>query len=76
MLPIHQYNMCILNKLGPDPYIADWLSNHNHTEGKDQEIAGRNINIHAFGMAIGVPVCTSVDDIRNTLSTNVELQML
>ena len=39
MLYIHQNNMCILYKPGPDLYIADCLSHHNHTEGKDQEVA-------------------------------------
>ena len=76
MLHIHQYKVCILYKPGPDLYIACWLSNHNLSENKDQEIAGLNINIHTLSMEIDVPVCTSVEDIRNVMSTHSELQML
>ena len=68
--------MHILYTPGPDLYIADLLSCHNHTESKNQEIAGMNINMHTLSMAIDVPVCTSVDDIRNATSTDTELQML
>ena len=57
-------------------YIADSLSHYNHTEGKDQEIAGMNINIHTLNMAVNVPVCMSVEDIRNAWGTDAELQML
>ena len=30
ILYIHQYSMYILYKPGPELYIADWLSHHNH----------------------------------------------
>ena len=76
MLCIHPYNMHILYKLGPNLCIVDWLSYHNHTENKDQEIAGMNINIHTLSIAIDVPVCTSIEDIRNAMSIDTELQML
>ena len=56
-----------------DRSTADWLSHHNCTEGKDQEMGGMNINMHTFSMAINVPVCTSVEDIRNAMSTDIEL---
>ena len=76
LVSIHQYNMCILYKPGPDLYIADWLSHHNHTEGKDQEKAGTKINICTLSTAIDVPVCISVEDIRNAVSRDAELLML
>ena len=28
-------------------YIADWLCRHNHTEGKEEEITGMNLNSNA-----------------------------
>ena len=40
LLCIHQYRICILYKQGPQLYIVDWLTSHNHTEGKDREITG------------------------------------
>ena len=75
-LHIHQSNVCILYMLVPDLYILDWLSHHNHTEEKVQQIAGMNINIHTFGMAIIIPVCTFVEGIRNAMSTDAELQVV
>ena len=68
--------MCILYKPGPDLDIADWLSHHSHTEGKDQEMAGMNINIHTLSLAKDVLIYTSVEDIRNAMSIDAELQML
>ena len=35
-----------------------------------------NINIHILSMAIDVPVCTSVEDRRNAVRMDAELQML
>ena len=39
---IHQYRVQVIYKPGPDIFIADWLSRHNHAEGMDQPIKGRN----------------------------------
>ena len=38
LLKIHQYRVQIIYKPGPDIFIADWLSRHNHMKGKDQLI--------------------------------------
>ena len=38
LLKIHQYRVQIIYKPGPDIFIADWLSRHNHVEGKDKPI--------------------------------------
>ena len=35
LLKIHQYRVHILYKPGPETFIADWLSHHNHKENKD-----------------------------------------
>ena len=40
--------MFILYKPGPHLDIAERLSQYNDTEGKDQMIAGMNINIHTL----------------------------
>ena len=76
ILHIHQYSVNVLCMSGPDLYIADWLSHHNHTENKDQEIADMEINICTLSMAIGIPTCISIEDTRNVMSINTELQML
>ena len=38
LLKIHQYRIQILYKHGPAIFIADWLLQHNHQEGKDEPI--------------------------------------
>ena len=75
MLYIHQYNMCIVYKPGPDLYTADWLSHHNHNEKKDQEIS-TYIYIQTLSTAIGIPVCISVESKRKAISIDAELKML
>ena len=39
LLKIHQYRVQIIYKPGPKIFIADWLSRHNHMEGKDKGYA-------------------------------------
>ena len=36
LLNIHQYRVQIIYKPGPEIFIADWLSQHNHKDGKRQ----------------------------------------
>ena len=38
LLKIHQYKVQIIYKPGPEFFIADWLSQHNHVKGKDKPI--------------------------------------
>ena len=38
LLKIHQYRVQIIYKPGPEIFIADWLSRHNHMEDKDKPI--------------------------------------
>ena len=68
ILHIHQYSVCILYKPGLDVYIGDWLSKHSHTEGKNQKVAGMNINVHTLSTELDITVCTSIEDIRNAMS--------
>ena len=68
--------MSISYKPGPYLCIADWLSHHNDTENKDQELVGMSISIHTFSMAINIPACTLMGDIRNATSIDTELKML
>ena len=50
--------MCILYKSGPDLYIVDWPSHHNHMKYRNQEIAGMSIGIHVLSTAVDLPLCT------------------
>ena len=38
----------ILHRPGLQFYIADWLSRHNHSEDKHEEITGMNLNINSI----------------------------
>ena len=37
LLRIHQFWVRVLYKPGPELFITDWLSKHNHTENKDAD---------------------------------------
>ena len=54
---MHQCKVCIIDKPGPDLYIADWLSTQNHKENKEIE---RN----AIKVAKDIPMCISIQDIQ------------
>ena len=48
LLKIHQYRVQIIYKPGPGIFIADWLSWHNHMEGKDKPVKDMDIRIDAI----------------------------
>ena len=76
MLHIHQYSVCISYKPGADLYTADWLSQNNHVENKDQEITGMNANLHAIRSAVDIPISTSIEDIKAETSQDADMQRL
>ena len=45
LLRIHQFHVRIVCKPEPEPFIADWLSRHNHKENKDAGIHSIDIKI-------------------------------
>ena len=50
-------------KPGPDIFIADWLSRHNHVEGKDKLIEDMDIKVDAIQSTTDMPVCVSIEEI-------------
>ena len=62
ILGIHHNRVHIIYKPGPDLYIIDWLSCNNHTEERDQKIAGMSVNMNSTSTSVNVPVCTSKED--------------
>ena len=76
MLYIHQCSVHIQNKPGPDLYIADWLSQQNHMEKRNQQIAGLSICIHTINKTVDIPVCILIENIRAATNEDAELQML
>ena len=76
LLKIHQYRVQIIYKPGPEIFIADWLSRHNHTEGKNKPIKGMDIQVDAIQTAIDMPECVSVVEIQQESSLDNHLQQL
>ena len=76
LLKIHQYRVQIIYKPGPEIFIADWLSRHNHTEGKDKPIKGMDIQADALQTTTDMPECASVAEIQQASSLNNHLQQL
>ena len=62
MLHIHLYGVHIIYKPGPDMYIVDWLFQSKHTENRDQEVTGMNINAYVISPSVNIPICTSIED--------------
>ena len=60
LLRIHKFQVRIFYKPGPDLFITDWLSRHNHTENKDSEIYGMDIKVDAIQTATNIPECMSI----------------
>ena len=76
MLCIHWYSVYILYKPGPELYVADWLSQNNHADSKDQEITGMNGNVHVISTAVDIPIYTSIEDIQAATEQDAYLQRL
>ena len=53
LLCIHQYKIRVLYKPGSQPFIADWLSRHNHETNRDEEVLGMCITINSCMNILG-----------------------
>ena len=62
MLCIYQYRVHIIYKPDPELYIVDWLFQNNHTENRNQEIIGMNVNMHAISTLVDISICSSIED--------------
>ena len=60
LLRIHQYRLRILYKSGPEIFIADWLSQHNHKKNKDEAIKRMDVWVGALQTLMDVPECTLI----------------
>ena len=76
LLKIHQYMVQIIYKPGPEIFIADWLSWHNHVEGKDKPIKDMDIRIDAIQSATDIPECVSMSQIQQASTQDDHLQCL
>ena len=75
-IKIHQYMVQILYKPGSEIFITDWLSWHNHKEGKDELIQDMDIRVDAIQSATDILECTSTSQIQQTMAQDEHLQCL
>ena len=76
LLKIHQYGVQMVYKPGPEIFIADWMSRHNHAEGKDKPIKGIDIWVDAIQTAMDMSDCVSMAEIQQASSLDNHLQQL
>ena len=67
------YRVHLIYKPGLDLYSMDWLSQNNHTEIRDQEIAGMRVNVNAINTLVNIPMCISMEDIQAPTQEDVHL---
>ena len=66
----------IIQKPGPDLFIADWLSRQNHTENKDAEILGKQLHIDTIQTTTNIPDGITVQQFQQVTSQDDHLQHL
>ena len=76
LLKNHQYRVQIIYKPGPRIFIAEWLSQCNHMEGKDKPIKDVDIRIDAIQSVIDIPECISILQIQQASTQDDHLQCL
>ena len=76
LLKIHQYRVQIIYKPGPEIFIVDWLSRHNHAKGKDKAIKGMDVWVDAIQNPMGMLECLSMAEIQQVSSQDDHLQQL
>ena len=68
LLRIHQLQLRIVYKPGPDLFIADLLSRHYHTENKDAEIQGTDIKVDTIQTATNIPECMPIPQLQQAVA--------
>ena len=76
LLKIHQYRVQIMYKPGPDVFIANWLSRHNHIEGKDKPIKDMDVWVDAIQSTADIPECVFMAEIQQVSAHDNHLQQL
>ena len=76
LLKIHQYRVQIIYKPGPQIFIADQLSWHNHIDGKDKPIKDMDIRIDRIQSMTDILECVSMSQIQQASAWDEHLQCL
>ena len=76
LLKIHQYRVQIIYKPGPEIFIADQLSWHNHIDGKDKPIKDMDTRIDRIQSMTDILECVSMSQIQQASARDEHLQCL
>ena len=66
----------MLHKPGPQLYITDWLSRHNHETNRDEEITGMGITINTIASCTHMPEWMTSEEIRIATLENKHIGIL
>ena len=75
-LKSHQYVDQTLFLPGPEIFIADCLSHHNHKEDKDKPIRDMDVWVDTLQSMTDIPECMSISHIQQMTAQNEHLQCL
>ena len=53
--------------LGPDPYIADWLSRQKYAESKDKQITDMQLCIKTTDATTNIHACMTIQDAQKAM---------
>ena len=76
LLKVNQYRVQIIYKPGPKIFIADWLSQLNHEEGKDKPIKDMDIRIDIIQNVTDILECIFIKQIQQASAQDEHLQHL
>ena len=76
LLRILQFQVIVIYKPGPELFIANWLSRHNHTGNKDAEIHIIDIEVDTIQTTTNIPECMSIPQIQQATAQDDNLQQL
>ena len=76
LLKVHQYRVQIIYKPGPEVFVADWVSRHNHVEGKDRPIEDMEMRMDTIQNVTETPECVSMAEIQQASTQDDHLQHL
>ena len=54
----------------------DWLSRHNYTESKDEEICGMAVKVDTIQTMTNIPECMSIPQFQQATTQDKDLQYL
>ena len=74
LLKIHQYRAQIIYIPGHEIFIAEWVSRHNHIEGKDKPVKDMDVCVDTIQSVMNMPACVSMAEIQQASAQDNHIQ--